>query len=123
MVRKKKKYKQTKSKLPTLDEFLAYVPKRAEFEWSTNEKGIVQIKVPKFKGKFGTSFVKLIKKTETFSANLDKIGSIVWKNCDGKNTVKDILEIMITEFPGEEDIDQRLFLFLRQMQALYYLSF
>jgi hypothetical protein len=120
---RKKKYKQTKSKLPTLDEFLAYVPKRAEFEWSINQEGLVQIKVPKFKGKFGTSFVKLIKKSDTFSANLDKIGSTVWKNCDGKNTIKDILEIMKAEFSGEDDIDQRLFLFLRQMQSLNYLSF
>jgi hypothetical protein len=118
----KKKNKQTKRRLPTAEEFLQYVPKRAEFKWSTNEEGLVQIKVPKFKSDFGKSFCKIIKKDGTFTANMDKIGSIVWKNCDGKNTVKDILEITKKEYPKEEDIDQRLFLFLQQMQSLGYIN-
>ena len=117
-----KKNKQKKSRLPTVEEFLQYVPKRAEFEWSTSKEGLVQIKVPKFKSNFGKSFCKVIKKDDTFIANIDKLGSIVWKNCDGKNTVKDILEIMKKEFPDTEDIDQRLFLFLQQMQSLSYLT-
>ena len=119
---KKKKDKQRKPALPTVDEFLCYVPRRAEFEWSTNEGGLVQIKVPKFKSNFGKSFCKIIKKDDKFTANLDKIGSLIWKNCDGKNSVKDILEILKKEFPKEENIDQRLFLFLLQMRSLNYLS-
>lgn len=118
---KKKKDKQRKSPLPTVDEFLCYVPRRAEFDWSTNDEGLVQIKVPKFKSNFGKTFCKMIKKDDMFTANMDKVGSLVWKNCDGNNTVKDILEIMKKEFTKEEDIDQRLFLFLRQMQALRYI--
>ena len=33
---------------------------------------------------------------------MDKLGSLVWKNCDGKNAVKDILELLKKEFPKEE---------------------
>lgn len=122
-MQRKKKNKQKKSYLPTAEEFLEFTPKRGEFEWSTNEEGIVEIKVPKFKGKFGKSFCNAIKKDNYFTANMDKIGSIIWKNCDGKNKVKDILKILKKEFSNEENIDQRLFLFLQQMNILNYILF
>jgi hypothetical protein len=108
---------------PTAEEFLQYRPKRLDFEWSTNADGFVELKVPKFKSNFGKSFCKVIRKDNTFNANMDKIGTIVWKNCDGKQTVKQILEKLKKEFPNEENIDQRLFLFLQQMNGLNYLDF
>jgi hypothetical protein len=112
-----------KYRAPTVDEFLKFVPTRLELEWNTTDDGLVVIKVPKFESNFGKSFCKLTRKDNTFNANMDKIGSLVWKNCDGKNSVKDILEIVKKEFPNEEkDIDQRLFLFLQQMQALHYIG-
>ena len=39
-----------------------------------------------------------------------------------KKTVKDILEILKKEFPKEENIDQRLFLFLQKMSSLGYME-
>ena len=119
MARKNKE----KYRPPTADEFLQFRPKRLDFEWHTNEKDLVSLKVPKFKSNFGKSFCKLIRKEDTFPANLDKLGSIVWKNCDGKNTVKQILEIIKKEFPKEENIDQRFFLFLQQMRSLHYIEY
>lgn len=119
MLRKNKE----KYRPPTAEEFLQYRPKRLDFEWSTNADGFVELKVPKFKSNFGKSFCKVIRKDNTFNANMDKIGTIVWKNCDGKQTVKQILEKLKKEFPNEENIDQRLFLFLQQMNGLNYLDF
>ena len=110
-------------KVPTLDEFLRFQPKRSDFEWYTNEENLVRIKVPKFKGNFGKSFCKLIKKDDTFIANLDKLGSLVWKNCDGKNSIEQILKIIKKEYADQEDLDQRLFLFLQQMRSLSYIDF
>jgi len=118
-----RKNKQKKYYLPTVDEFLRYAPIREKYEWDVNEKGLVSIKIPKFTSSFGKSFCKIIKKDDKFTANLDKIGSIVWKNCDGKKTIQDILEILKKEFPKENEIDQRLFLFLQQMKALNYLKY
>ena len=115
--------KKQKYRPPTEDEFLRYVPKRAGLEWSTNEDGLVEIKTPKFTSNFGKSFCKIIKKDNTFTAKMDKIGSIVWKNCDGKKTVKDILKILKKELPKEENIDQRLYLYLQQMSSLQYIIF
>jgi len=108
---------------PTAEEFLQYRPKRLDFEWFTNADGLVELKVPKFKSNFGKSFCKVIRKDNTFTANMDKIGTLVWKNCDGRQTVKQILEKLKKEFPNEENIDQRLFLFLQQMNGLNYLDF
>lgn len=106
---------------PTLEEMLNYKPTRADYEWSTNTEGLVEIKVPKFQSNLGKSLCKVIRKGDTFTANMDKIGSTVWKNCDGIKSVKDILEIVKKEFPKQENIDQRLFLFLQQMQVLQYI--
>jgi hypothetical protein len=119
----KRKNKERKYVLPTVEEFLVYIPIRKDYEWTVNQEGIVQIKIAKFSGNFGKAFLRFIKKDNSFTANMDKIGSVVWINSDGKNSVKDILEILKKEFPGEKDIDQRLFLFLQQMKSLNYLDY
>lgn len=119
----RKKNKQPKPRLPTVDEFLEFIPRRSDFEWQTNDEGLVTIKVPKFTSNFGKSFCKVLRKDDTFVANLDKLGSIVWKNSDGVNTVKQILEILKTEFLDGKNIDQRLFLYLQQMKNLGYIYY
>jgi hypothetical protein len=112
-----------KTRQLTEDEFLQFIPIRKDFEWHTNDDGLVSLTVPKFRSNFGKSFLKITRKENTFSANLDKIGTIVWKNCDGKKTVKNILETLRKEFPKEENIDQRLYLFLNQMRSLGYIEY
>ena len=116
-----KKTKTKKPRVPTVDEFLAYKPKRLDFAWRVKEDGLVELKVPKFKSDFGKSFCKLIKKENFFIANFDELGSFVWQKCDGIKTVEEILNMVKKEFTDEKDIDQRLFLFLQQMQSLNYL--
>ena len=109
--------------LPTVEEFLGYLPKRLDFEWSTDDTGLVTIVVPKFTGKVGKSLTKLLKRDNTFSSQLDKLGSTVWKQCDGTKTVQEILEIAVKEFPSEKNLDQRLFLFLQQLKSLGYITY
>jgi hypothetical protein len=65
----------------------------------------------------------VLKKDNTFEANLDKLGSAIWKQCDGTKTVKEILAVVTKEFPDEKNIDQRLFLFLQQLYVLRYLCY
>ena len=86
--------KKQKHRPPTVEEMLQFKPKRLDFEWFTDEEGLVGLKVPKFKSRFGKYFCKLIKKDNKFAAKMDKIGSTVWQECDGKKSVKDILEIL-----------------------------
>ena len=109
--------------VPTVEEFLCFTPRRMDFTWDTDEAGLVRVTVPKFQGKLGDSFCKLIRKGTTFTANLDKLGSLVWKQCDGKTTVQQILKLLQKEYAKEENIDQRLFLFLQQMHNLGYIAY
>jgi len=102
---------------------LAYRPVRGDFKWTTDSDGLVHITVPKFTSSLGISFCKLIKKENKFSADMDKIGSLVWQHCDGKHSVKEIFEILEQEFPKQKTLDHRLFLFLQQMKALNYIIF
>lgn len=117
-----KKNKKQKARLPTVDEFLIYIPRKRDFEWNINKEGLVEIRVPKFKSNFGKSFCHVIQKDNIFTARMDKIGSLVWKEIDGKKNVKKILEKVKKEFPKEKDVDQRLFLFLQQMYSLNYID-
>ena len=117
-----RKNKKPKPRPPTVEEFLQFRPKRNDIEWSKNAEGLVVLNVPKFKSNFGKSFCKTIRKEDTFPAKMDKIGTIIWENIDGKKTVKEILKILEKKYPDEEQIDQRLFLFLRQMHNLNYLN-
>ena len=118
-----RKNREKKHRLPTTEEFLKFKPKRLDFDWSTNTEGLVEIKVPKFKSNLGKSFCNIIKKDNYFIANMDKLGSLVWKNCDGKKTIKKIVEITQEDFPDEKNIDQRLFLFIQQMRTLNYIDY
>jgi hypothetical protein len=114
----------TKSKgLPTVDEFLVYKPQPLEFNWSTDEQGLITLTVPKFTGKLGKSFCRVLKRQNTFEAHLDKLGSMIWNHCNGTTTVGEILTVITKEFPDEKNIDQRLFLFLQQLKALNYLTY
>lgn len=114
--------KPEKRQLPTVEEFLRFRPKRIQADWTTNSEGLVEIKIPKFKSNLGSSFCRIVKKENEFTVNMDKFGTIVWKNADGNKTVKDILEILQKNFPKEENMDQRLFLFLQQLNNLGYIE-
>jgi hypothetical protein len=116
------KNKQINTK-PTAEEFLQFKPSRLEYKWSTDKEGHVQIQVPKFKSSIGKKFCTLLKKDQIIIANMDDLGSIVWKYCDGKKTVAEILKILETTFPQEDNLDQRLFLFIQQMGQLHYLIY
>ncbi|VVB61980.1 Coenzyme PQQ synthesis protein D [uncultured archaeon] len=87
------------------------------------DDGLVVITVPKFTSNVGKSFCKVLKRDNTFQANLDKLGSSIWKQCEGTKSVKEILEVITKEFPDEKNIDQRLFLFLQQLRALCYIVY
>ena len=119
----KNKEKKEKYRPPTVEEFLKYKPRRLDFKWSINTEELVEIIVPKFKGNIGKSFCKVIRKDNMFTANMDRLGSLVWKNCDGDKTVGQILEIVKKEFPKEKNMDQRLFSFIQQMVGLNYIDY
>lgn len=120
-IRRNKKPK--KQMLPTEDQFLRFKPKRIDIEWEKNPDELVEINIPKFQSSVGKSLCRVIKKDQNFTGHMDKIGSLVWVNCDGINTVKDILKLVKIKYPKEKNIDQRLFLFIQQLGNLNYLTY
>jgi hypothetical protein len=115
--------RQNNKKRITVEEFLNFKPVREDFEWYKTDEDLVRIVVPKFKGSLGKKFCRLLGREETFTVNLDKIGSSVWENCDGKHNVKQILELLEKQFPDEENLIHRLILFLQQMKKLRYINY
>ena len=94
---------------------LDMIPVRA-YEWE--EDDIVKVKVPRFRGRLGQNFCRLIKKEQTYFVKLDKYGSEAWKLFDGKRTVREVGSIL-KERHGEdiEPVYERLGELLNIMEA------
>jgi len=108
--------------LPTEQELLNCTPIRKEYPWEKQDDGLITLEVPKFTSSLGKSLCRLLRKQQTFTSHLDAFGSIVWEHCDGHTSVKAILDKLKKTFPDEENLDQRLFLFLQQMDSLNYIE-
>ena len=54
--------------------------------------------MPRFKGRMGRGFCKLIGVKPQFNVNLDAYGSFVWLLVDGKTTVRDLAVEVGTRF-------------------------
>ncbi|RLI37360.1 hypothetical protein DRO55_01495 [Candidatus Bathyarchaeota archaeon] len=88
-IKRKKKPKETPI---SRDEFLKLKPVRnPALKWEKNEKGEVTIRIPiKSKG-FAAKILPTVKERRI---RLDQVGSFVWELCDGKRTVKDIVDLL-----------------------------
>jgi len=111
-----------KPKGPTLrrSDFLRIKPIRSPIvEWEKNEKGEIHIKIPiakireKMKGekkekKKRSGFLsKFFPEPKEKRIQLDEIGSIVWELCDGKKTVKEIIDYLYEKYkllPREAEV-------------------
>jgi len=84
--------------------------------WNVDEKGVVTVYIPKFRGRhFGPWLTSLMKNPE-FNIRLDEIGSAVWQCCDGAATVFEIGEKLKDRFgEGIEPVHDRLVVFISQM--------
>lgn len=79
------------------------VPVRMENRpWRLKDDGMVEVDMEN-KGFYHYIAQKFFKKPRISHIALDKYGSVVWQNIDGKNSVADIIHIMESAFPGEND--------------------
>lgn len=86
------------------------------------EDGIVKLKIIKFKSKAGRWLCKALRKPNYFLVNLDEIGSFIWKRCNGKNSIEEILRELERKF-GKERMKERLMIFLGMLQRGGYIRF
>ena len=84
---------------PALDDLVPVRRHRAV----DREDGLVTVLVPKFTGRFTRRwFVPLLAKPE-MRVHLDALGSFVWRQCDGRATVRVIGERVAERFGGERE--------------------
>lgn len=87
----------------------------AKFEYQINEDGLIDVLVPRFKSAI---MHKLVPKSKSkyIRANLDEIGTEVWRLIDGKRKVEEIA-LLIDEKLGEKvhPVYDRLNVFLTQL--------
>ena len=86
-------------------------------DWDVNEKtGFIRILKPKFKSDWAKKMFNPFVKGENFIIKLDELGTEVWKNCNGKNTVEEIGKLLGKKFGHEiEPIYDRLNKFIMQL--------
>ncbi len=58
---------------------------------SCDESGLIKIEVPKFSNAFGKAFCSLLKLRKMYVVKLDEIGSFIYRLCDGKMSVRQII--------------------------------
>lgn len=73
-------------------------PVRAEISWYIKENKFVSIIIEKKFNKFERVIAKLTKAPKFLTRNLDDMNSRLWFLMDGNNNLKEIIEIMDSEF-------------------------
>lgn len=94
---------------------LELIPRR-KVEFDVDDEQIVTVKLPRFQKRWMLEHLVPRWKSPTINTRLDRIGSFMWLQCDGKRTVHEIAEHMREEFGEDiEPVYDRLKLFLQQL--------
>lgn len=95
--------------------YLDIVPVRLK-EYEINEKGFVDIIIPRFESNFAKKYIVPYLKSPVFKLNLDEFGSEVFINIDGIKDVKGIGNILVEKFGDRiQPVYERLTIFLTQL--------
>ncbi len=106
-----------KSKKPK--NLLTLIPIR-NCKWTKQEKNpeLIRILKSRFDTKLGKSLGDKLKIKDTYNINLDEYGTAVWQLCDGKQTVKEIGEILKIQFDqAVEPLYPRLAAFFQILES------
>lgn len=94
------------------------------FSEEIDKENQVTVIVPKFKNELAKKLIVPKLKSADFRIKLEKFGSAVWINIDGKNNVQEIIKIVTEKF-GEELIqpEERVSKFIFQLYEQKLISF
>ena len=94
------------------------------FSEEVDKEKQVTVIVPKFKNELAKKFIVPRIKSADFRIKLEKFGSAVWMNLDGKKNVLEIIKIVSEKF-GEELIqpEERVSKFIFQLYEQKLISF
>ena len=102
--------------MKTQNEMLDGIPIRSVDWYVDDDTGRIVLKRPKFITPWAQKLFRPTFKSDYFAVKLDDIGSVVWRNCDGRKTVSEIGKILGKQFGSDiEPIYERLFKFFVQL--------
>lgn len=104
------------------DNFMLYIPRKKHKDWEIkNNKVYLVFHHDKTVEKF---MRWLVKKPSVSDVELDDLGTTVWLNVNGENTVHDIAQVLKGKF-GEkvEPVNERLIMYLRYLNKKGWIAF
>lgn len=79
------------------DDISNSVPHR-NLKWEDAQNGRITLIVPKFRNRLAVKFLLPLLPKPDIRIHLDDLGSFVWKNCDGRQTVNVISSELLASF-------------------------
>ena len=81
--------------------------------WS--EEGSALLSFPRFRNKWIQTYLLPKRIRSHITVELENFGTSIWNQIDGKNTVSDIINYMLTEYPEEEQMQDRVVKYIKQL--------
>lgn len=108
-----------KEKINLLD----VVPCISEYILTEKQEGLSRIAFPRFKNRFMQRYLIPNSLSPYLHITFEEHGTAVWDLIDGKRTVREIIEALGEHFNYEENYDQRVTMFLNQLQARGFIKY
>jgi hypothetical protein len=86
------------------------------------KEGLIVLGVPRFRNALMQKYFIPRSKSKYLYVHLDAHGTAVWQLIDGKRTVREIVIALSVHFEQEENYEQRISLFLSQLQANHFIT-
>ncbi|SHH38072.1 PqqD family protein [Tepidibacter thalassicus] len=106
-----------------MNNLLDFIPvKNEKYTWVENENGLISIIIKRdgFVDKLMQKAFNTPKKT---TVDLDEIGSLVWKNINGKNSIEKIGNILIEHLNDTDFIYERLAKYIQMLNNNDFITF
>jgi len=112
-----------RKKLDTKINYLELTPIR-NYDYVTEETGLVSVLVPKFDIKWLDKIMSQIIRSRFFKAKLDEFGTETWLEMDGNKSVQLISENLYHRFGDKiNPVNERLTKFLTELHKYNFITF
>ncbi len=101
---------------------LELVPSR-NYDHNYREDNLIDVLVPRFNDKIFGKILQPRLKNPFIRANLDELGSNTWELIDGEKSVTDIINLMTEKFTEENDIENRIVVFIQNLYKNGFIKF
>jgi len=90
----------------------------------SNDDDLVTVIIPKFKNKVVVKLISPKLKSHHFKVKLDKFGSAVWLNINGKHKVDQIIKLVKKKFGDEiQEETERITKYISQLYSQGFITF